>query len=102
MIQEKKIVSFDMDFYCMFKIRNDWTGNDGKGIEINEDMAGNLPQLCALLTTYIIHFCQNMSKEEIRTDGQKLTPKKILTSLMLAMIHTIEEDLGEERLDEEI
>ena len=28
MIQEKKIVSFDMDFYCMFKIRNGWTGND--------------------------------------------------------------------------
>lgn len=28
MIQEKKIVRFDMDYYCLLKIRNDWTGND--------------------------------------------------------------------------
>ena len=45
--------------------------DDGKGIEINEDLAGTLPKLTSLLTYYIVHFCHTMAQKKQTIDGDK-------------------------------
>lgn len=69
--------------------------DDGKGLEINEDVAGTLPQLTTLLTCYIVHFCQTMAKKEQTIDGHTFSAKHILTGIIIASIHGIEEELDD-------
>ena len=68
--------------------------DDGKGIEINEDLAGTLPQLTLLLTCYIVHFCQEMAKKK-----QTIDADTILRGIIIASLGSINEPF-EEELDE--
>ena len=69
--------------------------DDGTGIEINGDIAGTLPKLSSLLTYYLVYFCQTMAKKEQTIDGHKFSAKHILTGIIIASMHNIEEELDE-------
>lgn len=43
------------------------------GLEIREDVYGTLPELSALISTYIAHFAKSMSKKSATT-GDKMFP----------------------------
>ena len=70
------------------------------GIEVREDVAGTLPELSALLTYYIIHFCQQMAKNPATEGGKKFSAKTILLGIVHEAVCSINDDLGEEELDE--
>ena len=70
------------------------------GIEVREDVSGTLPELSALLTYYIIHFCQHMAKKPVTEGGKKFSAKTILLGIMHEVVCGINDDLGEEELDD--
>lgn len=70
------------------------------GIEVREDVSGTLPELSALLTYYIIHFCQHMAKKPATEGGKKFSAKTILFGIMHETVSCIDDDLGEEEFDE--
>lgn len=70
------------------------------GIEVREDVSGTLPELSALLTYYIIHFCQQMAKKPATEGGKKFHAKTILLGIMHEAVCSINDDLGEEEIDE--
>ena len=70
--------------------------NGESGIDIQEDVAGTIPQLSTLITMYLVHFCQHFSKVEATSDGHKFSAKTILTGIMIASMHNIEEELPED------
>lgn len=70
-----------------------------KGIELQEDISGTLPELSSLLTLYIVHFCQNFAKKEVTMDGHKFNPKTILAGIIIAAQHNIDDEIDMEELD---
>lgn len=74
--------------------------DDGKGLEINEDLLGTLPQLTSLLTCYIVHFCQEMAKKKQTNVGAKIDADTILRGIIIASLKSINEPLEEDELDE--
>lgn len=66
------------------------------GIELNEDINGTLPELSSLLTLYLVHFCQHFSKEKHTADGRQFSARLILTGIISAAIHNIDDELSEE------
>ena len=74
--------------------------DDGKGIEIIEDLAGTLPELTSLLTYYIVHFCHTMAKKKQTVDGDKFDAGTILIGIIIASLKSINEPLEEDELDE--
>lgn len=74
--------------------------DDGKGIEINEDLAGTLPQLCFQVTLYIIHFCQQMANKGVFTDGTKISKKKIFLGIVSSVLKGLDDDINMEESDE--
>ena len=70
-----------------------------KGIELQEDISGTLPELTSLLTLYVVHFCQHFAKSEATVDGHKFNPKTILTGIIVAAQHNIDNELDMEELD---
>ena len=49
----------------------------GDGVEIREDVCGTLPEVSALISTYIAHFAISMSKKPA-TAGGKIFPANII------------------------
>lgn len=70
------------------------------GIEVREDVSGTLPELLALLTYYIIHFCQQMAKKPATEGGKKFHAKTILLGIIHEAVSGIDDDLMEEEFDE--
>ena len=67
---------------------------DNGGIEIHEDISGNIPEINSLMTIYLIHLCQNFAKKPVTTDGKQLKAREILMSIVLATVAQIDVPLG--------
>lgn len=60
-----------------------------EGIEVREDVAGNVPEISSLMTTYLIILCQRLAERPITTDGKILKPREILMGIVLAQSHRL-------------
>lgn len=74
--------------------------DDGKNIEIKEDLAGTLPKLTSLLTYYIVHFCHIMAEKKQTVSGDKFDAGTILRGTIITSLKSINEPLEEDDLDE--
>ena len=63
---------------------------DNNGIEVREDIAGNIPEISALMTTYLIHLCQTFAKKPATKDGKQLKAREILMGIVLAAVSQID------------
>lgn len=56
----------------------------GDGVEIREDVCGTLPEVSALISTYIAHFAIKTSKKAATEDGKKFPADFILMGIYTA------------------
>lgn len=63
---------------------------DPDGIEVREDIAGNIPEISALMTTYLIHLCQTFAKKPATKDGKQLKAREILMGIVLAAVSQVD------------
>jgi len=61
------------------------------GVEIREDVSGTLPEMSALISTYIAHFARKMSKKTATKDGKVFPADFILVGIYTAAQEGLDE-----------